>query len=361
MKKFLTSLISMVLLCSVISLSFAAADDITQTAKYATPTIDGIIDDEYKESLRIEHRWSEKDNSDSGYYERYAPGAYGKYAYDSGYEYDWDCSANSYFLWDRDNLYIAIEVTDDDYGCLDDEAFKYAEEDSCTGIFDFEPQLYQDSVQVLILLDGEILNIRADRAGRFISANSGKNYNDSFVAHNPDITEILTWEEDHAQNMKNGYYAVTETATGYIAEMKIPISDSYRSKLLYPGNEFSYGLAVVDSDADSRYYWGSSSGLTDDTVFKPYLIDTVSLLDGIYHNPVSEKTECNLPVTLEGTLLYGDINWDEEVNSKDLTRLMKTLSGEMLDAYSADLNGDKKINSKDVVCLMKFLAANSKE
>ncbi len=358
MKKILTSLITSALIFSALTVSFAATDDKTPIVKYATPTIDGIIDSEYKDSLHIEHRWSEKDNSDSGYYERYAPGAYGKYAYDSGYEYDWDCSANSYFLWDRDNLYIAIEVTDDDYGCLDDEAFKYAEEDSCTGIFDFEPQLYQDSVQVLILLDGEILNIRADRAGRFISANSGKNYNDSFVAHNPDITEILTWEEDHAQNMKNGYYAVTETATGYIAEMKIPISDAYRSKLLCPGNTFCYAISLIDSDADSEYMIDSSGYLHDDLVLRPYLIDTVALLDGIYYNSSSKKIECNLPVTLEGTLLYGDINWDEEVNSKDLARLMKVLSGEMLDAYSADLNGDRKINSKDIVCLMKFLAAN---
>ena len=358
MKKILTSLITSALIFSALTVSFAATDDKTPIVKYATPTIDGIIDSEYKDSLHIEHRWSEKDNSDSGYYERYAPGAYGKYAYDSGYEYDWDCSANSYFLWDRDNLYIAIEVTDDDYGCLDDEAFKYAEEDSCTGIFDFEPQLYQDSVQVLILLDGEILNIRADRAGRFISANSGKNYNDSFVAHNPDITEILTWEEDHAQNMKNGYYAVTETATGYIAEMKIPISDAYRSKLLCPGNTFCYAISLIDSDADSEYMIDSSGYLHDDLVLRPYLIDTVALLDGIYYNSASEKIECNLPVTLEGTLLYGDINWDDEVNSKDLARLMKVLSGEMLDAYSADLNGDRKINSKDIVCLMKFLAAN---
>lgn len=253
MKKFLTSLISMVLLCSVISLSFAAADDITQTVKYATPTIDGIIDDEYKESLRIEHRWSEQDNENDMRYAPYFHGKYSPYISDR-VEYSWDCSANSYFLWDRDNLYIAIEVTDDDYGCLDDEAFKYAEEYKQSDIYEFDPSLYQDSVNVLILLDDEILNVRADRAGRFIASNSGKKYNDSFTAHNPDISEILTWEEDHAQNMKNGYYAVTETATGYISEMKIPISDAYRSKLLYPGNKFSYGLAVVDSDADSKYY-----------------------------------------------------------------------------------------------------------
>ena len=101
MKKILTSLITSALIFSALTVPFAATDDKTPVVKYATPTIDGIIDDKYKESLRIEHHWSEKDNSDSGYYERYAPGAYGKYAYDSGYEYDWDCSANSYFLWDR--------------------------------------------------------------------------------------------------------------------------------------------------------------------------------------------------------------------------------------------------------------------
>ena len=360
MKKTLTSLITAALLCSAISVPFSATDDNTPVVKYATPTIDGIIDKEYKESLRIEHRWSEKDhnNGDLG---RYWPDPYGKYAADNDYEYDWDCSANSYFLWDRDNLYIAIEVTDDDYGCLDDETFKYAEEYKQSDIYEFDPPLYQDSVNVLILLDDEILNIRADRAGRFIASNSGKKYSDSSAAHNPDISEIITWEEDHALNMKNGYYAVTETATGYISEMKIPISSYYRSKLLYAGNKFSYGLAVVDSDADSKYYWGSASGFYDDVVFKPYLIDTVALLDGIYYNSSSEKIECNLPITLEGTLLYGDINWDEEVNSKDLARLINILSGEMLDAYRADLNGDRKINSKDIMCLMKFLASNSQE
>ena len=358
MKKVLTSIITSALIFSALTVSFAATDDKTPIVKYATPTIDGIIDDEYKESLCIEHRWSEQDyNSDS---RCLFDGKYARH-WDNRTEYDWDCSANSYFLWDSDNLYIAIEVTDDDYGCLSEEAFHYAEGYRPCDILEFDPPLYQDSINALIQLGNELLNVRADRAGRFIASNSGKRFNDSSNAHNPDISKILTWEEDHALNKKNGYYAVSETETGYIAEMKIPISDAYRSKLLYPGNKFSYGLAVVDSDADSRYYWGSSSGMTDDTIFKPHLLDTVALLDGIYYNSSSKKTECNLPVTLEGTLLYGDINWDDEVNSKDLARLMKVLSGEMLDAYSADLNGDRKINSKDIVCLLKFLAANSKE
>ena len=360
MKKFLTSLISMVLLCSVISLSFAAADDITQTVKYATPTIDGIIDNEYRDSVRIEHRWSEQDNENDMRYAPYFHGKYSPYRSDR-VEYNWDCSANSYFLWDRDNLYIAIEVTDDDYGCIDDEHFKYSQETDNGDYFDYDAPIYQDSVNIMIQIDNEILNVRADRAGRFIASNSGKGYMDVNVVHNPDITDIYTWEEDHSQNMKNGYYAVTETATGYIAEMKIPISDAYRSKLLCPGNTFCYAISLIDSDADSEYMIDSSGYLHDDLVLRPYLIDTVALLDGIYYNSASEKIECNLPVTLEGTLLYGDINWDDEVNSKDLARLMKVLSGEMLDAYSADLNGDRKINSKDIVCLLKFLAKNSKE
>lgn len=79
-------------------------------------------------------------------------------------------------------------------------------------------------------------------------------------------------------------------------------------------------------------------------------------MDGIYHNPVSEKTECNLTVTLEGTLLYGDINWDEEVNSKDLARLMKFISGEKIAIYNPDLNGDGTVNSKDLVHLIRFCA-----
>lgn len=54
--------------------------------------------------------------------------------------------------------------------------------------------------------------------------------------------------------------------------------------------------------------------------------------------------------------IFGDINNDGMVNAKDLTRLMKYISGEKVEAYGVDLNGDGKENAKDLTRLMKYIA-----
>ena len=54
--------------------------------------------------------------------------------------------------------------------------------------------------------------------------------------------------------------------------------------------------------------------------------------------------------------IFGDINNDGTVNSKDLTRLMKYIAGEKVEAYGVDLNGDGKENAKDLTRLMKYIA-----
>lgn len=54
--------------------------------------------------------------------------------------------------------------------------------------------------------------------------------------------------------------------------------------------------------------------------------------------------------------IFGDINNDGTVNAKDLTRLMKYISGEKVEAYGVDLNGDGKENAKDLTRLMKYIA-----
>lgn len=56
--------------------------------------------------------------------------------------------------------------------------------------------------------------------------------------------------------------------------------------------------------------------------------------------------------------ISGDINGDRVVNSKDLTRLMKYLSGENVDVVVEvlDVNGDGTVNSKDLTRLMKYLS-----
>lgn len=54
--------------------------------------------------------------------------------------------------------------------------------------------------------------------------------------------------------------------------------------------------------------------------------------------------------------IFGDINNDGTVNAKDLTRLMKYIAGEKVEAYGVDLNGDGKENAKDLARLMKYIA-----
>ena len=59
--------------------------------------------------------------------------------------------------------------------------------------------------------------------------------------------------------------------------------------------------------------------------------------------------------------ISGDINGDNTVNNKDLTRLMKYLAGENVDVVEAalDVNGDGTVNNKDLTRLMKYLAGES--
>lgn len=58
--------------------------------------------------------------------------------------------------------------------------------------------------------------------------------------------------------------------------------------------------------------------------------------------------------------IAGDINGDENVNNKDLTRLMKYLAGENVEVVTVtlDTNGDENVNNKDLTRLMAYLAGD---
>ena len=60
-------------------------------------------------------------------------------------------------------------------------------------------------------------------------------------------------------------------------------------------------------------------------------------------------------------IVPGDINGDSSVNSKDLTRLMKYLSGEdvAVQNETVDTNGDGTVNSKDLTRLMRALSGEN--
>ena len=83
--------------------------------------------------------------------------------------------------------------------------------------------------------------------------------------------------------------------------------------------------------------------------------------------PVAEDTEVTIKAdqTLyaiweedQPAYISGDINGDNIVNNKDLTRLMKYLAGEDVEVaeLALDINGDSTVNNKDLTRLMKYLA-----
>lgn len=67
--------------------------------------------------------------------------------------------------------------------------------------------------------------------------------------------------------------------------------------------------------------------------------------------------------TLDNTPIAGDINGDGIVNNKDLTRLMKYISGEDVEvvAVAVDTNGDGNVNNKDLTRLMKYISGEDVE
>lgn len=66
---------------------------------------------------------------------------------------------------------------------------------------------------------------------------------------------------------------------------------------------------------------------------------------------------CMVQLTLPGSaLICGDVNKDNNLNTKDIIRLMRYIAGEDIDIYNEDVNADGEVNSKDIVYLMKLIA-----
>ena len=68
------------------------------------------------------------------------------------------------------------------------------------------------------------------------------------------------------------------------------------------------------------------------------------------------RAECT--ITVEASLAAGDTNGDGVVNVKDLVRLMRYITDNSIEIFSADVNGDGKVDTKDLVRLMKIIAAS---
>ena len=77
------------------------------------------------------------------------------------------------------------------------------------------------------------------------------------------------------------------------------------------------------------------------------------------HDEALSSPAYTLTVTVkDGSVLYGDVNGDGKVNSKDLTVLKRWLAkwSVTIDSEAADVNADGKVNGKDVTVLARYLA-----
>ena len=231
------------------SIPISAANYNENALKY-TPVIDGQIDAAYLESFYIEHEWPSDRDSDHYW-------GNGKFAFTDlelnsdgtkvdgsvGYNtaYDWDCQATSYFLWDDDNIYIAVRVIDTDVGVIDDAHYAMA----CEDTINWGPWL-QDGVTIYLTQKGMTFTIRADRAGRYVTVYREDNYGEQVWC------DLASWSS-HDLNRQAGYFATTGDAGSYTVEICIPVSEAQKSKVLKDGGNFKYGISVIDAGANSPY------------------------------------------------------------------------------------------------------------
>ncbi|MBQ7474846.1 MAG: dockerin type I repeat-containing protein [Clostridia bacterium] len=140
-------------------------------------------------------------------------------------------------------------------------------------------------------------------------------------------------EIDHVHNYSDTVTLPTCTEQGYtthVCSCGGSYVDSYVSALGHNWNDGVITIEPTESSEGVKTFTCTRCGVT--------------------------KTEA-IPVVVS-THFPGDINGDGKVNSKDLTRLLKYLSGENVEvvADALDVNGDGKLNSKDLTRLLKYLS-----
>lgn len=93
-----------------------------------------------------------------------------------------------------------------------------------------------------------------------------------------------------------------------------------------------------------------------------YTVDLTNVLGGIIVDGVEQYVEFEdvqaVTVTVsKPEFIKGDINGDEKVNNKDVTRLIQFIKGKSTDVVEAatDVSGDGKTNNKDVTALIQYI------
>ena len=360
-KKFTSALTSAVLLAA--SLSFAVfAEEPDYNTVYInkhTPVLDGIIDSQYYSSFHIEHLFPPSNDLEiylgGGIYSFYETDEKGndiqdengEYIYKGNTAYGWDVKASSYYLWDDDNLYVAVKVTDDDYGCADHERMIYSIYDQQAAFF------YEDSVWLKFKFDNwnsseKQQTIAAERPGRaMISSFSALPY---FVETCDPETEDIFFDiySGLAFEHNEGNIAASETSDGYIIELRLPLKGALKTELWKAGKilHMEY-FCVNDSPENARYR---------EDFINDYFTPFPNREGGCFIDIMILTDKNSYQMVLSDSILQNDVNLDGEINSKDLVRLMKYIANDSF-VKPQDINGDGKLNSKDLVSFMKQIAA----
>lgn len=362
-KRFISASAVAVLLISAFPLASSAEETDTDTVyiNKHTPVIDGTIDPEYYSSFHVEHYFPRSDSPDqylsSGKFSFYETDENGfhvigedKNPVYKGYtEYNFDCKASSYYLWDDDNLYVAVKVTDDDYGCVSNDRVKYAMEEEI-----YSYPIFQDAVLVslsCLQYDNKFQNIAAERACRIMTSGisdyvGGSSYLWQTDTNDDNSLFNIKSKKEYEDNSK--YFAASESDDGYIIEMQLPVNKSKQEELWKSGCELHSILTVTDSPKNARY--ADQLNLYEET--GPFDGQGGMFIDYIM---LQDKQASKLKLIDE--IKQNDINLDGEVNAKDLVRLMKYIADNSA-VMPQDINADGKLSSKDLVAFMKIIAEN---
>lgn len=162
-------------------------------------------------------------------------------------------------------------------------------------------------------------------------------------------------DEGRAENLQ--YLKSVTRDDGYSLEMLVPFTEEAMEHIYANNFEVGVRLQIVNAmfvpslKGGASWTGGNASSWT-----------LATMDSGDYDPPVgkSVREADNITLTLEDKFnhsdIIGDFNGDKQINSKDLTRLMKYLAGEDIQINGGDVTGDGKVNSKDLTRFMKYLA-----
>lgn len=134
--------------------------------------------------------------------------------------------------------------------------------------------------------------ITADAAGRLLCVYKEANFTDTVWC------DLHSWSE-YEKNISDGFFATVRTDYGYNIEIKMPLSENVKAKLLKDGGKFAYGLQVCDATANSKYaddYALSLEGIKQ---------EGTTLEDCIFLNDLSEYNQGKYQIKLSSEVPTG--------------------------------------------------------